>query len=472
MVIQVNRLTRELSMLRAAQNASVVSNASSTSAGLPDAADHSANHMLSGPSHPTPSQRQHHRSSSSTSTRSFNASTVGGIAGSISSGITPSSTADRSRPAVPRQDSIPISLSRQNSMTGSRRSGTSSPAPPSSYPNPDQFPHFYQQRPTLSQYREPSSGNVQTLNHEHGQRSDSVTSVPTTGRYEETAYHRHELEAVKRENESLKRRIRELERTLRARRQSDASRTRSVSLTSLLGPSSKLQSSLELNIRRWLCHKTYPFSSMPNIILTHSQESVSTTASISGVGRGREREKDNEEDSVRVGESARSSGVPRWKKYLFIPLGKDMVWSVMTSYDMNLFLWSDSLLGTWETGVYGATTRAFWWVVQKSLLCHCHLLSMDRIISVNWADRQEWKYFFSAQLSCSFHLFQVQQPTPRTCDTIFEIWDSRFRTLTLFQISPLIFQLHTLLSLLNLQILQTVDRISIYPFSFSLLGWS
>jgi len=102
-------------------------------------------------------------------------------------------------------------------------------------------------------------------------RSDSVTSVQTTGRYEETAYHRHELEAVKRENEALKRRIRELERTLRARRQSDASMTRS--------------------------------------------ESVSTTASfrdsVSGVGRGREREKDGEEEVVRVGESARSAGVLR-----------------------------------------------------------------------------------------------------------------------------------------------------------------
>ena len=100
-----------------------------------------------------------------------------------------------------------------------------------------------------------------------------MTSVPTTGRYEETAYHKQELENVKKENETLRRRIRELERTLRERRQSDASRTRS--------------------------------------------ESVSTTASvglrdsISVVGRGREREKDGEDDVVRVGESARSAGVLR-----------------------------------------------------------------------------------------------------------------------------------------------------------------
>jgi hypothetical protein len=121
----------------------------------------------------------------------------------------------------------------------------------------------------MSLNREPSSGNVPTLGGIEG----GITSVQTTGRYEETAYHRHELDAVKRENDILKRRIRELERTLRERRQSDASRTRS--------------------------------------------ESVSTTASVglrdnvSGVGRGREREKDDEDGGVRVGESARSSGVLR-----------------------------------------------------------------------------------------------------------------------------------------------------------------
>jgi hypothetical protein len=101
----------------------------------------------------------------------------------------------------------------------------------------------------------------------------SITSVQTTGRYEEAAYHRHELEAVKRENEALKRKIRELERTLRERRQSDASRPRS--------------------------------------------ESVSTTASVSNrdsigvLARSREADKEDEgqEEVVRVGESARSGGL-------------------------------------------------------------------------------------------------------------------------------------------------------------------
>jgi len=196
----------------------------------------------------------------------------------------------RSRGNVPRHDSIPQSLSRQNSITSSRRSGASSPAiasVSSSYQHPDYFPNSYFQRPSLPQHREPSgtvpgTGAASTTatagdNSERHLSTSSVTSVQTTGRYEEAAFHRNELEAVKRENEALKRRIRDLERTLRERRQSDASRTRS--------------------------------------------ESVSTTASVmdsvagggggsgSVVGRGREREKDEGEDIVRVGESARSGGL-------------------------------------------------------------------------------------------------------------------------------------------------------------------
>ncbi|KAJ8070072.1 hypothetical protein OCU04_000468 [Sclerotinia nivalis] len=257
----VNRLTRELSMLRAAQNASVVSNTSSTSAGHPDALDNS-NHLLSGPNHPIPSHRRHHRTSSSTSTRSITA-TAGSI--STASGI--------AAPAARRVDSLPqsISLSRQNSMTGVQRSGASSPALLSgSYGHADQFSHFYhQQRPGMLPHRDYSSGTVPTMSGNAAGDVGSVTSVPTTGRYEEAAFQRQELESVKRENEALKKKIRELERTLRERRQSDASLTRPRS------------------------------------------ESVSTTASM-GVGRAREglRDRDaGEDESVRVGESARSGGL-------------------------------------------------------------------------------------------------------------------------------------------------------------------
>jgi len=278
-------------MLRAAQNASVVSNSSSTSAGFPDTGDHNANHMLSGPSHPALSQRRHHRSSSSTSTRSVTAGTAasastagwttGGVAGSISSGVTPSSNADRNRVSAGRNEFTPQSLSRQNSINSSRRSGASSPAlvpsNPSSYQHPDYFPSAYTQRPSFSMQREPSASRMVpggSGNEVERQISgSSITSVQTTGRYEEAAYHRNELEAVKRENEALKRKIRELERTLRERRQSDASRPRS--------------------------------------------ESVSTTASVSNrdsigvLARSREADKEEEsqEEVVRVGESARSGGL-------------------------------------------------------------------------------------------------------------------------------------------------------------------
>ncbi|OBT62338.1 hypothetical protein VE03_08454 [Pseudogymnoascus sp. 23342-1-I1] len=274
----VNRLTRELSLLRAAQNASVVSNTSSTSerAGLPDASDHHSNHLLSGPSHPLPSTRRHHRSSSAASARSIAAasaaSTTAGVAGSLASVYAPS-TSERTRGTLPRHDSTTqsLSLSRQNSITSSRRSGASSPAPPltsgSSYQHPEFATHTYPLRPSFSsQHRELSGGYVPQV--VPGTEGQPITSVQTTGRYEEAAYHRNELEAVKRENDALKQKIRDLERLVREGRRAreDESRTRS--------------------------------------------ESVSTSAS--GVLRGRDAERivgAIEVDDVRVGESASGGGL-------------------------------------------------------------------------------------------------------------------------------------------------------------------
>ncbi|CAL3968883.1 unnamed protein product [Diplocarpon coronariae] len=263
----VNRLTRELSMLRAAHNASVVSNTSSTSAGLPDTLDHNANHLLSGPAYPNPSSRRHHRSSSATSNRSISA------LASLSS--LPSTTADRTR--VPQG----IVLSRQNSTTNTRsnRSGASSPAPsnPGSYQplGGEHFPSFYSARPIP--HRDPSSSSLAMMSPE------SLTSVQTTGRYEEAAYHRHELDVVKRENEALKRKIRDLERTLRERRQSDASadRLRSESVSTTASARDGGGSALGLG-----------------------------SAGGFGVERGRERvEREEGEEAVQVGESARGPGL-------------------------------------------------------------------------------------------------------------------------------------------------------------------
>ena len=91
---QVNRLTRELSILRAAQNASVVSNTSSTSAGAsasgepPLVGDSQTLLSGSGFSIPSSAGRQHHRTYSNTSTRSATAH-AGSASTTSVMGITP-----------------------------------------------------------------------------------------------------------------------------------------------------------------------------------------------------------------------------------------------------------------------------------------------------------------------------------------------------------------------------------------------
>ena len=202
----VNRLTRELSLLRA-QSASVASTTSSTSTGLADYTDQSAHHLVSGLSHPTATRR--HRSSSSHSTRSGNTglagatassmSTAGGVAGSTVSGVAP-----------PRDTVAPYSLSRQSSVA-SRRSEASSPSLSSSLYQGDHFPNLYTHRHTSSaSYTQPSSMQATP----GSARSSYVSATP---RYEEVAHQRSELEAVKRENETLRRRVRELERRVSGR---------------------------------------------------------------------------------------------------------------------------------------------------------------------------------------------------------------------------------------------------------------
>ncbi|KAL1888034.1 hypothetical protein Sste5346_009831 [Sporothrix stenoceras] len=219
----VNRLTRELTLLRA-QNASVVSNASSTSAsGLSDAAataggppsapsgsvsgggptDHSLFSGTSGFSIPSSTGR-HSRAYSNTSTRS---QTAGGGAGNAPSvvGITAPAPI---RPQAPQ-------LSRQNS-TASRRSRANSPGPLSSpYTHPS---HIAEAAAT-------GTGYFQQGQQQQQQRPGAATPsasemspalIPGTARYEETVFYRAELENVKRENEALRRRIRELEQAAAA----------------------------------------------------------------------------------------------------------------------------------------------------------------------------------------------------------------------------------------------------------------
>lgn len=174
-------------------------------------------------------------------------------------------------------------MSRQNSATGSRRSGASSPAlfgsAPSSYQH--EAPHIRE--------RYPSQRDQITSNASLDRPSAHDNTHITSGRYEEAAFHRQELDIIKRENELLKRRIRELERTLRARR-------RESDVSASAGAAGRNRS-----------------------------ESASTTASVGqpasghlsrdlmGVAAARGRDtlgRESEEDGVRVGESARSVGLP------------------------------------------------------------------------------------------------------------------------------------------------------------------
>ncbi|KAK2047971.1 hypothetical protein LZ31DRAFT_550672 [Colletotrichum somersetense] len=195
----VNRLTRELQLLRTAQNASVVSNASSTSAS--NTTEGPDTHLLSGaafstPSVPSNSSRRHHRTASNASTRSQTA-VAGSAAASTASMPVP-------RPANPaRQDSV-----------ASRHSLSSSPAPSSQHfldPTGGGLTYFQQQR--LPHQHTGGTSVAHTPGGSESQLSPGL--MPTTSRYEETALHRQELENAKKENEALKQRIRDLEKLVR-----------------------------------------------------------------------------------------------------------------------------------------------------------------------------------------------------------------------------------------------------------------
>ncbi|KAL8671515.1 MAG: hypothetical protein Q9168_003984 [Polycauliona sp. 1 TL-2023] len=225
---EVNRLTRELSALRQ-QTASVASTTSSTSTGIADSTDVNANHLMSGPSHPTPSRR--HRSSSSLSTRSINttattASGYTGLSGSTvgtTAGVAGSTVSGIARARDSHHPTHAHSMSRQNSTTSSRRSQASSPSLSSSLLQGDHFPNLVPPRHPSSSQAYPPSVLQQTLSPAASVRSSHVPSSAATARYEETAHHRSEMEHVKKENEMLRRRIRELERSLGSRRASSVS---------------------------------------------------------------------------------------------------------------------------------------------------------------------------------------------------------------------------------------------------------
>ncbi|KAF5130230.1 hypothetical protein E5D57_006567 [Metarhizium anisopliae] len=271
----VNRLTRELSLLRAAQNASVVSNASSTSASASAHDPITESSLLSGSGFTIPTARRHHRNSSSASQNH---------------GLQQLASSYEARHPVPRPaQSIP--LSRQSSH--SRISRTNSPGPqqsaldPSSYFHSQRVPHA----PSVvmsSVAATPGSGSLTD------QMSPGL--MPATMRYEETAFYRNELESAKKENETLKRRIRDLERMVQTRRSTDIARPRSDSVSTTASVSIAPSGGVSIAGPR---DSLIP--QRPERERGLTSQSVTSAAGSVAVGVP--------DDEVKVGESAASSGL-------------------------------------------------------------------------------------------------------------------------------------------------------------------
>ena len=208
----VNRLTRELSQLRS-QTQSVASTTSSTSDVF--LTDHNA-HITQQPGGIgiVPTSARRHRSSSNLSARSdrhgitsTSTTSVSGIAGAR----------ERETPGTSSRPSMDVArpnLSRQNSNVSvthghGRRSIT--PASPSltnsQIFSTSQHPHR-QSLTSASSFPDPGSAT-----HPRSPSFSQAQAV-AQARYEEAAYHRAELDAVKKENEALRQRIKDLEKSL------------------------------------------------------------------------------------------------------------------------------------------------------------------------------------------------------------------------------------------------------------------
>lgn len=239
--------------------------------------------VLSGSGFSIPSQtsgreRRHTRSGSSASARSIAATTGSTSVVNITS------------PAPVRPGAA--ALSRQNStQSHSRQSLSSSPAHASSFASSHMADaahggYFHMRSATGASSQAPSHAQATPGSGSTEMMSPSMMSV--TSRYEETAFHRQELETVKRENDALKRRIRELERQVRERRVSDAStRPRSESVST----------AASVNVTGGGAGIAPPRSDRVTSMLSTAG---STSGSVAvGVP----------EDELRVGESAASAGV-------------------------------------------------------------------------------------------------------------------------------------------------------------------
>jgi hypothetical protein len=201
-------LTRELSLLRQ-QTASVASTTSSTTSDLvPDY------------SNIVPTSARRHRSSSNLSTRSTRSVNAATANATSVSGIAPTRETSVPNSSRPSMDITRPDPNRQDSATG-RRSVTASPSLSSSHIAYG-APFGQMQAHQTQAHRQSSSSQPATQipaidSHTHHARSPSFSAAVAAARYEEAAFHRAELESVKRENEALRQRIRELERSLGSR---------------------------------------------------------------------------------------------------------------------------------------------------------------------------------------------------------------------------------------------------------------
>ncbi|KAK5204456.1 hypothetical protein LTR67_006823 [Exophiala xenobiotica] len=211
----VNRLTRELSALRA-QTASVASTASSTSDHFFSSSDPYTTTGTSTTIIPTTTRR--HRSSSNLSTRSARSirDNLANTANTSVSGV----AAPRDQSSRPSMELTRPDMSRQNSMSANAagmglgfRSSSSMTG----------SPHMTQTSSSVGGYvgagyphRSSVSSNAATAVGDGAgfPRSPSANAAAAAMRYEEAAMQRAELEAVKRENEILRARVKELEKSL------------------------------------------------------------------------------------------------------------------------------------------------------------------------------------------------------------------------------------------------------------------
>lgn len=175
-------------------------------------------------------------------------------------------------------------MSRQNS-TNSRTSQGPSPAPSNSL---DPSSYFQQQRIPHNPSAAATMGSGATS---HASDQLSPGFIPTTLRYEEVQQFKQELDVAKKENDTLRKRVMDLERQVRERTTSDASQTRTDSMSTTASVHVVPSGGVSI---------TGPRDSAPPRV---ERERGNTMQSVSSIAVG------VPEAEVQLGESAASSGL-------------------------------------------------------------------------------------------------------------------------------------------------------------------